>query len=165
MKNLYIDFDGVILDTITNSVQMMKDINLDIKNNEIVRDFYAKLDWKKLLEDSIIINDGISAIEKIMASSSYKVSILTHVNSLKEAEEKVHYIRKYFKDITIIPVPRSISKTKMVETKDAILIDDYHVNLEEWGEEGGIPILFSTKLAEKGFRVIDKLDQILDLSI
>ena len=53
----------------------------------------------------------------------------------------------------------------MVHTKGAILIDDYSGNLREWENEGGIGIRFSTKLNGKGFRVIDKLDQILDMEL
>ena len=65
----------------------------------------------------------------------------------------------------IIPVPKKISKTKMVHTKGAILIDDYSGNLMEWEDEGGIGIRFSSTLDSKGFKVIDRLDKILDIEI
>ena len=58
-------------------------------------------------------------------SEKFNVSILTHVNSLDEAIIKIKYIRKYFSDITIIPCPKAISKTKMIQTESSILIDDY----------------------------------------
>ena len=51
----------------------------------------------------------------------------------------------------------------MVHTKDAILIDDYSSNLTEWEASGGIGIRFNEKLNGKGFRVINKLDQILEV--
>ncbi|MNF18389.1 hypothetical protein D3C80_2224360 [compost metagenome] len=51
----------------------------------------------------------------------------------------------------------------MIETKDAILIDDYAGNLRQWQKEGGIGILFSPKLENKGFPVINRLDQILQM--
>lgn len=163
MQNLYIDFDGVILDTITVTRKMMDELNIDYKKNiEKTKEFYRSLDWNKLLSETKIINDAINCIKKIIESKKYEVTILSHVNSLHEAVEKVHYIRKHFSDITVIPVPREISKTKMVHTKDAILIDDYDGNLKEWEENGGISILFSQELKQKGFRVINKLDQILD---
>ena len=79
--------------------------------------------------------------------------------------EKIKYIRKYLNDITIIPVPREVSKTSMVHTKNAILIDDYVGNLEEWKNKEGIGVKFSTELKGKGFPAINRIDQILDLDL
>ena len=51
----------------------------------------------------------------------------------------------------------------MVHTEGAILVDDYVGNLQEWKEAGGIGIKFSTKLNGKGYRVIDKLDALIEM--
>jgi hypothetical protein len=51
----------------------------------------------------------------------------------------------------------------MVNATNAILIDDYAGNLREWTEAGGIGIRFSLELESKGFIVIDRLDQILNI--
>ncbi len=161
--NLYIDFDGVILDTITPSYNKMQEIGIDSKNAEKVIEYYENVDWKEFIKESPEINDGLECIKKIFESNKYNVSILTHVTSLNEALAKIHFIRKTIKEITIIPVPKKISKTKMVNVNNSILIDDYAGNLKEWEEEGGIAVKFSTKLNGKGYRVIDKLDQILEL--
>lgn len=163
MKNLYIDFDGVIMNTIEITYQDMTNKNINQENQKEVRDYYKNLDWIQLLKKSKIINNGIECIEKIIESEKFEISILTHVNSLHEAVEKIKFIRKYFKDITIIPVPRELSKTEMVHVEDSILIDDYAGNLQEWQEKGGIAIRFSEKMHGKGFIVIDKLDKILDI--
>ena len=163
MRNLYIDFDGVIMNTIEITYQDMIDKNINQDNQKEVRDYYKNLDWIQLLKKSKIINNGIECIEKIIESEKFEISILTHVNSLHEAVEKIKFIRKYFKDITIIPVPRELSKTEMVHVEDSILIDDYAGNLQEWQEKGGIAIRFSEKMHGKGFIVIDKLDKILDI--
>jgi hypothetical protein len=163
MKNLYIDFDGVIMNTIEIAYQDMIDKNINQDNQKEVRDYYKNLDWKELLRNSKVINDSINCMNKIIESERFEVSILTHINSLDEAVEKIKFIRKYFKGITIIPVPRELSKTEMVHVEDSILIDDYAGNLKEWQEKGGIAIRFSEKLHGKGFIVIDKLDKILDI--
>ena len=163
MKNLYIDFDGVIMNTIEITYQDMTKKNINQENQKEVRDYYKNLDWIQLLKKSKVINNSIECIEKIIESEKFEISILTHVNSLHEAVEKIKFIRKYFKDITIIPVPRELSKTEMVHVEDSILIDDYAGNLQEWQEKGGIAIRFSEKMHGKGFIVIDKLDKILDI--
>ena len=121
------------------------------------------MDWKNLLSITSEINDGFNCIQKLVDSDLFNISILTHVNSLDEAVEKVKFIRKHTDDLTIIPVPKAISKTKMVHTRGAILIDDYTSNLTEWENAGGIGIRFNEKLNGKGFKVINKLDQILEV--
>lgn len=168
MINLYIDFDGVILDTIDVTYKMLDDLQLNPKNPndlEKVKEFYKYLDWKNILSITPVINDSINCIKNIIDTNQFDVIILTHVISLEEAVEKVKYIRKYFKDITVIPVPKAISKTKMVRTEGAILIDDYTGNLREWEVEGGIGIRFSKKSNGKGFKVVNKLDQILEMEL
>ena len=47
MKQLYIDFDGVILDTMTKSYEELKKENIDRKDEEKVREFFKNADWKK----------------------------------------------------------------------------------------------------------------------
>jgi hypothetical protein len=163
MKNLYIDFDGVIVDTIPLLYKMTEEAGVNRYNFEETYAFYANLDWEDLLYRVDIINDGIGAVKKVLESKKFNVAILTHVTSLKEAVAKVNFLRQFFKDITIIPVPKEISKTKMVETKDAILIDDYAGNLREWEEEEGIAIRFNLDLEDKGFKVIDRIDEVIDM--
>ncbi len=158
--NLYIDFDGVILDTITPLYN-------DIEKNNIKEDklnaFFENYSWEKIIDDKYIINNSIENIYKIIDSNRFNLAILTHINSINEAVLKIKYLRRYFKDITIIPCPKEISKTKMIHTKDAILVDDYAKNLREWKNEGGIPVRFSTKRNGKGFYVISSLDELLQL--
>lgn len=159
MKKLYIDFDGVILDTITRLYEEAERQEYDKADSE----FYQKFNFKCILKDKYIINDGINCIQKLIDSNKFDVNILTHCHSIKEGSDKVKYIRKFFNDITVIICPKDISKTKMVHTEGAILVDDYAGNLKEWENEGGIAVKFSTKLNGSGFQVIDKLDQLLDL--
>lgn len=159
MKRLFIDFDGVILDTISILYEEAKRQEYELDDSE----FYKNFNFKCILKDKYIINDSINCIQKLIDSNKFEVSILTHCNSIREASDKVKYIRKHFKDITVIICPKDISKTKMVHTKDAILVDDYAGNLREWESEGGIPVRFSTKLNGKGFKVIDKLDSLIDM--
>lgn len=164
MKNLYIDFDGVIMDTMRVTYDMLDRLEVDKKDNEKMSEFYANLNWKKLLMSTPIINDAFTCLKTVFYSGKFNVAILTHVNSLDEAVAKINYIRKYFKDITIIPVPREVSKTKVCLSKDAILVDDYSGNLKEWEKEGGIGIQFSTDLTkDKGYPVINKLDKLIDM--
>jgi hypothetical protein len=51
----------------------------------------------------------------------------------------------------------------MVHTHNSILVDDYAGNLREWENAGGISVRFSIKLNGKGFKVIDNLNQLIEL--
>ena len=159
MKELYIDFDGVILNTIPLLYHAAESAGKSKSDGE----FYSQYDFKQILKDEYIINNSIECINKIIASGKFNVSILTHVNSLNEGIEKVNYIRRFFKDITVIIVPKQISKTKMVHTEGAILVDDYSGNLREWEQEKGISIRFNVNKESEGFTVIDSLDEIIDM--
>ncbi len=159
MKKLYIDFDGVILDTITILYKKADEGGYERNDTK----FYENFDYKTILKDEYILNDSINSIKKLIESNIFDVNILTHCNSLKEGALKVKYIRRFFKDITVIIVPKEISKTKMVHTEGAILVDDYAGNLREWEKEGGIPVRFSLKLNGKGYKVVDKLDELIEM--
>lgn len=159
-KNLYIDFDGVILDTITPLYKEYKKQNIEDEN---ATDFYINYPWEKIIDDKYIINNSINDIYEIIDSDKFNLAILTHVNSLKEAVLKIEYLRKYFKDITIIPCPKEVSKTKMIHTEGSILVDDYAGNLREWQKAGGIGVRFSQKMNGKGFLVIKDLKELIEL--
>ena len=74
MKQLYIDFDGVILDTMTKSYEELKKENIDRKDQDKVMEFFRNLDWKKLIEETEEINDSINEIKKICDSKKFNVS-------------------------------------------------------------------------------------------
>ena len=163
MKNLYIDFDGVILNTIDVTYRLLEEENIDLKDVEKVQNFYKTLDWKNLLSITPEINNAFNCIQELLDSKKYNISILTHVNSMDEIIEKVKFIRKHTDHLTIIPVPKPLSKTKMVRAKDAILVDDYTKNLKEWEKEGGIGIKFTQKEKESEFITINCLNQLLEM--
>ena len=78
-------------------------------------------------------------------------------------DDEVKLIREHLDDITIIPVPKNLSKVKMVRVKDAILVDDYPENLREWKEAGGLGVRFDLDMDGKGFPVINKLDELIKM--
>ena len=60
-------------------------------------------------------------------------------------------------------VPKEISKTKVVHSEGAILVDDYSGNLKEWEENGGISVRFSKDLESQGYKVINRLDNLINM--
>lgn len=163
MKRLYIDFDGVVMDTIPPLYEALQKSGADVTNESEIRVFFASYDFSKIINDDNILNDSINCIKKLIDSKMFEISFLTHVNSLTEGCVKVEYLRCHFKDITIIMVPKEISKTKVVHSEGAILVDDYSGNLKEWEENGGIAVRFSKELESHGYKVLNHLDELIDM--
>ncbi len=164
MKNLYIDFDGVILDTLPPVYNLAKKLNIDYKTQpEQVGLLFSKIDWEELISESPELSDSTNNIKKLKESKKFNISILTHVNSLKEAAAKIRFINGLFNDLTIIPVPKSCSKTMMTQTKGAILVDDFSGNLKEWQESGGIAVKFVKEIENGKYPEITSLEELLDM--
>lgn len=73
--------------------------------------------------------------------------------------------------VNVICVPYNSSKTDFVNPNGNILIDDDIYNLEEWKQNGGIPILFNKHMKNidsygnksDKFIIIDDLFKICDI--
>ena len=163
MRRLYIDFDGVVMDTIPLLYKALEQSGTNVSDEGQVRVFMSTFDFSKIVNDNNILNDSINCINKIIESNRFEISFLTHVNSLEEGIVKIDYLREKFKNISIIIVPKQVSKTNPVHSRGAILVDDYSGNLREWESTGGIAVRFSKELESSGFTVINKLDKLLDL--
>ena len=163
MRRLYIDFDGVVMDTIPPLYAALEKSGTDVSDNAQVRVFMSTFDFNSIVNDDNILNDSIECINKLIDSKRFEISFLTHINSLEEGIVKVKYLRSKFRDISIKMVPKEISKTLVVHSKDAILVDDYSGNLREWEKNGGISVRFSKELESSGFKVINRLDSLLNI--
>ena len=147
--NLYLDFDGVLVDTIKVSYKMMEELNINLKDRPKVIEFYKNLDWKNLLSISDELENSFDYINEIYSENIFNPRILTTVNSLNEMIAKIEYIRNKNKLISVICVPNGINKCKVVDAKNSILVDDYTKNLTNWVSEGGIGIKYSDKESDE----------------
>ena len=159
MKKLY--FDGVILDTIKVTYEMIEKLGLGTP--EEVKEFYYNLDWNHLIKQTPEINDSINCIRKIMNSNLFDVKVLTHIISYNEGLGKIEYLKSKIPELEVILVPKQINKADMVNPKDAILVDDFLGNLDLWHDKGGISVKFSDGNKKSKYRTVTKLDQIIDL--
>lgn len=159
MQKLYLDCDGVILDTINRSYQMIKEQNITTEQ-ERTR-FYSNIDWKKLIEESGEINNSISKIKEL--TKKFDIEILTHVNSENEAKVKLEYFGQELPNINVITVPKPIKKADFVNAKGCILVDDYSSNLAYWEEMGGTGVKFSEHEEDSHYTVISDLLELIEL--
>lgn len=162
MQMLYLDCDGVILDTIDSVYNKIINSGKEL-NEENVGSYYRNLDWYNFILEVGDINNAISNIRKLLASGKFEIKVLTHVNSIEEGKAKIKYFSEVLPSIEVIPVPKSIQKADFVDPTGAILVDDFTPNLDYWHEKGGIPIKFSSTNKECNYLKIFSLDELLQL--
>lgn len=161
--DLYIDFDGVILNTIDISYKNLKELEQTTKEKIDYDTYYKNLDWKKLIKESKQINNSINNIKKLIKSNLYNVYILSNVLSKEEETIKKEYLKETIPEIKLITVKTGKNKCDTVNCKNAILVDDYMGNLELWREKGGIPIKFSDNEKKHKCLTITNLDMLLNM--
>ncbi len=159
MTKLYLDCDGVILDTINMSYKMLKEKG--IEREEEKEDFYRNLSWEELIIEAGEINNATDKIKKL--TEIYDVAILTHVISEGEIIAKENYFKAVLPNVKVISVPKGTKKSDAVDPKGNILVDDFLPNLDYWHEKGGISIKFSDSGKECIYQTITDLSELLEL--
>lgn len=159
MTKLYLDCDGVILDTINMSYKMLKEKG--IEREEEKEDFYRNLSWEELIIEAGEINNATDKIKKL--TEIYDVAILTHVISEGEIIAKENYFKAVLPNVKVISVPKGTKKADAVDPKGNILVDDFLPNLDYWHEKGGISIKFSDSGKECIYQTITDLSELLEL--
>lgn len=159
MQKLYLDCDGVILNTINMTYKMLREKN--ITEYSEIEDFYRKVNWDTLIIEAGEIDNSINKIRKLI--NYFDVEILTHVNSDGEVLAKLNYFKEVLPEVNVITVSKEIKKADFVNPNGAILVDDYLPNLEYWYEKGGIPIKFSDSGKDCKYEVIADLLDLLKI--
>lgn len=139
---IYIDFDGVILDT---EDLLFKEWRKNPNRHSLPEiekiKYIQKQDWSNIVNKSPIINDSIYYLKNM---NSKETTILTRIHSLaNEGTAKVTFLREKGVKQQIILVPYNLKKSSMVNVKNNTLIDDSLFNLDEWVEYGGKVLFFN----------------------
>ncbi len=137
---IYIDFDGVILNTdpLLFYEWRKQPNHLTLSESTKIK-YMQEQDWNYIINNSPVINDSIYYLQNMDPTSN---SILTKVHSMIEAYEKTIWLRKNNIKLPIIIVPYYFKKTDIVNASGNTLIDDALCNLDDWKSFGGIPIFF-----------------------
>ena len=164
---IYIDFDGVILDTapVLFKEWLEKYELINVHYEERI-EYMNNKSWEEVLNESQVINNSLDNLKKLDIKNS---AILTKVHSLiNEQDAKIRYLRANGVEQEVIAVPYSLKKIDIVPVKGNILIDDLVSNLDEWSSAGGIPIFFDknkdgiddAKRKNTTYKSIKSLDEI-----
>ena len=147
MRDLYIDCDGVIFNTIEPAFSEMKRIGVNTKSDEDITNFFKNADWNYLMDQGGIINNSIENIKILSESNSFNsVNVATHRCSYIEGVVKTERFKKLIPNVKIITIPKKIGKHFAVPAINHILIDDAKSKITDWIKAGGIGILFSKEV-------------------
>jgi len=156
MEKIYLDCDGVILDTesgLFDRYYELKKLNPNLKRGQ----YLAELDWNMWISQCQVLKDAVT----ILNNYDPKVAdILTKVHSLQEAKAKIDYFRSQRVKNNIIIVPSNVKKSSVVDAGGNILVDDSTSNLVDWQVENGIPFYFGGEVTS--FAKVDTLDDVLN---
>lgn len=123
---LYLDCDGVILNTMDEALLMMKSLNMNVDDPKEVNHFFINVNWKFLVYHAGMIDDSIEKIIKIEEKKYYRdVVILTKLSGNKYEEEiKKTLFNRLLPNIKVITLKLWENKDEIVNPVGNILIDD-----------------------------------------
>lgn len=159
MRKLFLDFDGVIVNTNKFIQETIKNSNTDLTKEENYIELCKSLPWTNFLNSCEEINNSFSILNDL--NKIYDLTIITHFYSLDEEKLKIEYIMANFEGIKFVTVPFQKMKNEVVNSKGCILVDDYYVNIENWNSSGGIGLYFSNNTNEEVL-TINNLKYLLD---
>ena len=168
-KYIYIDCDGVILDSEQRMLERKKIAGFPDHNDKKQFEAYFKYadkfieEWDYIINGASSINSSVEIIAELERLKR-NIVILTKVHSLVEMKMKIANL-KYSRHINcpIICVPPGIQKQEMVSAKGRILIDDSYKNINAWNLVGGKGVLFSVNQneEERGVKKVRSLEFLL----
>lgn len=151
MKTIYIDCDGVILDSDKRLSEMKAKAGFGQHTKEAYYQYFNYAEdhleeWDYILKEADQINNSVDIIKEL-ENLKKRIVILTKIHSLHEMKIKFEVLRNKW-NITsdIVFVPPYSSKASVVNPENNILIDDLIENIISWNEAGGEGVLFDYNL-------------------
>lgn len=110
MKKLYLDLDGVIINTNKFAQEEITKSGIDITQKNSLIELCKTFPWRCFLDNCETINNSFEIVPKL--SLKYDVTIITHCYSSLEADLKQNFIKNKFQNIKCITVPFKKRKTR-----------------------------------------------------
>ena len=161
---LYSDFDGVILNTIDTSFDIMRENNCNMNDgNEIDYFFRRLLNWEEVYSKSVIINDAINKLLFLKKANIFQdIIVLTKLSgNYNEERIKRDFLYEVLPEISIITLQYGLKKSSVVNPVGNILLDDETRNCIQWNDANGTAVLFNNRVIDYENDIIN---DILDIT-
>ncbi len=149
---IFIDFDGVILNSEERMLQRKYDLGLQNhrSRNEFDKYFeYTNLnpeEWDYIIREASSINNSVEIIQEL-EKMKVKIAILTKIHTLYEMKVKIEDLRENRNIMCpVFFVPPGIKKYQVIIPNNQLLIDDSEKNINEWIENGGSGLIFDSTI-------------------
>lgn len=141
MGKVFIDLDGVII----NTEELMLEEKDNLYPNVSYEEYFSKMvDWLEIAKRSNSINNSVEIIRELERLKK-ELIILTKVNSIKEMQDKIFYLRdkiNIYSPIMFVPI-HSYKTEVFTPASGDILVDDTLKNIVDWELAGGCGYLFN----------------------
>ena len=153
-QTFYIDFDGVILDTMPIYRYVREKYNLKCDDGRLFR----YMNVSDVINKKRAINNSLEILKKVQ--NKIYIRILSKVNNDYEARIKREFLQSCGITIPFIGVPQYENKSNYAdEIKNSVLVDDLKDNIDEWQSAGGTGLYFT----DKKYKEYDTVFSLLDL--
>ena len=149
---IFIDFDGVILDSEERMLQRKYELGLRDHENKSEFDKYFEYanlnpeEWDYIIRGANSINDSVEIIKEL-ESLKRKIAILTKIHTLYEMKVKIEDLRENRNIMCpVLFVPPGSKKYQVIIPNNQLLIDDSEKNIREWIENGGSGLIFDSTI-------------------
>ena len=156
-KELYIDFDGVILDS---EKRFKKDMIGKTKLEDWI-EYLSTIEWFNFLRECNQIDESLDTLKKLQKYKQLK-GIITKIHVFEEGIQKAVFLRE---NGIIVPIhyvlPMQNKSTIVKPSKNKILVDDDIKNCIDWEKNGGTAILFDPYAKTEDKKAIKTLKKLL----
>ena len=166
-KYVYIDFDGVILDSEQRMLERKFEAGFQNHKDEKQFDQYFEYtnmhpeEWDYIIREAKSINNSVEIIRELQYLKK-KIAILTKIHTLFEMKTKVEDIRNNRQiNVPIIFVPPGVKKHDVILPNNQLLIDDSKKNICGWINHGGQGLIFDQTIACNEISKVKSLDFLL----
>lgn len=164
---VYIDFDGVILDSEERMLERKNCAGFHNHNDKKEYESYFEYtnlhpeEWDYIIKEGNSINNSVEIIREL-ENLKKQIAILTKIHTLYEMKVKIEDLRNNRKiHSPIIFVPPGVKKHNIVIPNGQILIDDSKKNIKLWKENGGKGYVFDKNISNNTCNKVKSLEFLL----
>ena len=164
---VFIDFDGVILDSERLMLERKAYLGLNNHDSKIEFKKYFEYtnnhpeEWDLIIRNAKSINNSVKIIRELEFLKK-KIAILTKIHTLNEMNVKVDVLRNKLEIMCpIIFVPPGTEKHQVIVPNNQLLIDDSKKNIDEWIKNGGTGLVFDPLIEKNDSYKVNSLKFLL----
>ena len=163
---IFIDFDGVILDSQKRIHDRMDTFFTGSDKNGNYNNYLKYADehieeWDYIIREAPTLNNSVEIIREL-EKLDRKIAILTKFHSLDEANVKIDDLRNHRKiNIPVILVPPRAFKEQVIIPNGQLLVDDRETNIEHWVNSGGTGVVFDPTIEKDTTTKVKSLEFLL----